>query len=114
MSQTIHLSLHLGGSPPNPFQVVASSSSSPTRMRKLGGKDQSRSNIANTGVRIAGPEEREPHHIQVYHPPSLAPPGHLRSSSNEAEMNRLDEVGPRAVELGSPLTIGSGSEARLH
>ena len=110
MSQNVHLSLHSGGSPLNHLQLVASSSSSSTRTRNLDSKGQPLSNTLDIGVRVVEPEEREPHSIQEMYPPSfLILPSHPESFSSEAEINRLDGVGPRVVQFDRPLTVGSGS-----
>lgn len=83
-------------------------------MTGLGGKDQSLSSIADTGVHGVGPEENKPHHTQEPHPPSsLISPGHPGSFLDQTEINRLDEVGPRAVRFDLSLTVGSGSGARF-
>ena len=110
MSQAVHLSLHPGRTPPNHLQVVASSSSSWTRMRYLSGEGQ-----LDVGVRVVGSEERAPRHIQEMDPPSfLASPSCPGSFSSKAEINHLDGVGHRVVQFDRSLTAGSGSGPRYN
>ena len=96
--QTLRLSQPPGGSPPNPLQVVGSSSSSSARTTNASASDQPQITIKDPGVRVVGPEENRPHNVQeTYLPPSPVSPSHPGSSSNKAEIDRLDGVGPRVV-----------------
>ena len=98
MLQTLHLSKRPGGLPPNPLQVVGSSSSSSARTTSASASDQSQIMINDSGVHVVGPEENRPHHVQeTYIPPSPISPSHPGNFSNKAEIDCLDGVGPRAV-----------------
>ena len=73
---------------------MASSSYSSAGMINHSAPGQPRASIPGTGVHVVAPEENEPHIQEMYPPPSPISSGHPGSFSDEAEINRLDEVGP--------------------
>ena len=94
MLQTLRLSQCPRGLPPNPLQVVGSSSSS-ARTTNASASDLPRITIKDPGVHIVGPEVNRPHHVQkMYLPPPPISPSHPGSFSNRTEIDCLDGVGP--------------------
>ena len=73
---------------------MASSSYSSTGMISPSTPDQSRSSILDTGVHVVAPKENQSHIQEIYPLLSLISHGHPGSFSDEAEINRLDGVGP--------------------
>ena len=97
----------------SPKQIAVSTSSSSTATKSSTTSDQSQLNIPIIKIDMVEPEDKSHLMQEFYPPPSPISPIQPGSFSNEAMINRVDEVSPLAAQCNLVLMMGLDSGPRF-